>query len=294
VEDTRGKSSSRRWCCSRTRGRMRRAAIVGQPEIVGPARSLAAAVWYARCSTSPRVERGAGAPAAGHQRHPVVLPSVRLRDGAGVGGGPRLYTAGLAAGVRQTSPPYRLRPPTDADAPFLAATSAHAGRRYLVTAPRDAAAWRYVVSGRSAGSAARNEVRIVASEAGEPVGYLEHPARVWAPACTCARSRSGPGGPGAPWPIPCWRTCARRAKRTRARRRRARPARLLAAGQRAPVRRGGPVLLVTPPVRVLPESARPPDLLRRLTLVLERRLADSPLVGYTGELRLSFFRDGCA
>jgi len=35
-----------------------------------------------------------------------------------------------------------------------------------------------------------------------------------------------------------------------------------------------------------------PDLLRRLTLVLERRLADSPLVGYTGELRLSFFRDG--
>src|SRR2546428_8946832 len=91
-----------------------------------------------------------------------------------LGGGPRLYTAALAAGVRQATPPYRLRPATGADAPFLAATSAHAGRRYLVTAPRDAAAWRYVVSGRSAGSAARNEVRIVESEAGEPAGYLEH------------------------------------------------------------------------------------------------------------------------
>src|SRR5207245_9070773 len=98
-----------------------------------------------------------------------------------LGGGPQLDTAGLAAGVRQATPPYRLRPATGADAPFLAATSAHAGRRYLVTAPRDAAAWRYVVSGRSAGSAARNEVRLVESEAGAPAGYLEHGPTHWSP-----------------------------------------------------------------------------------------------------------------
>jgi len=62
-----------------------------------------------------------------------------------LGGGPRLYTTGLAAAVAQKQPPYRLRPARDADAPFLAATSAEAGQRYLVTAPRDEAAWRYIM-----------------------------------------------------------------------------------------------------------------------------------------------------
>ena len=33
-------------------------------------------------------------------------------------------------------------------------------------------------------------------------------------------------------------------------------------------------------------------MLRRLTPVLERRLAESPFVGHTGELRLSFYRSG--
>jgi hypothetical protein len=35
-----------------------------------------------------------------------------------------------------------------------------------------------------------------------------------------------------------------------------------------------------------------PELLRRVAPVLERRLAESPLVGHTGELRLSFYRSG--
>jgi len=35
-----------------------------------------------------------------------------------------------------------------------------------------------------------------------------------------------------------------------------------------------------------------PDVLRRVTPVLERRLAESSLVGHTGELRLSFYRNG--
>src|SRR3989442_16025578 len=48
-----------------------------------------------------------------------------------LGGGPRLYTPGLAAGVRQTRPPYRLRPATDPDAPVLPAPTPHARPPYL-------------------------------------------------------------------------------------------------------------------------------------------------------------------
>src|SRR5438477_11092669 len=87
-----------------------------------------------------------------------------------LGGGPRLFTPGLAAGVKQAAPPFRLRAATDADAPVLAATSAHAGRRYLVTAPRDEGAWRYMIGGRSAGSAASSAVRIIESQAGDAGG----------------------------------------------------------------------------------------------------------------------------
>src|SRR6267142_2052749 len=107
----------------------------------------------------PRVRR-----AAGDRRHARGVPRSRPR----------------ARDVRRRPRLERgARPATDADAPFLAATSAHGGRRYLVTAPRDAAAWRYVVSGRSAGSAVCDEVRIVESETGEPAGYLEHVSRLW-------------------------------------------------------------------------------------------------------------------
>src|SRR5262249_40064464 len=101
-----------------------------------------------------------------------------------LGGGPRLYTPGLAAAVQAERPPYRLRAASEADAPFLAATSAHGARRYLITAPRDAAAWRYVIGGRSAGSAMDDQVRIIESQTGDAAGYVEHVGRLWGPGLT--------------------------------------------------------------------------------------------------------------
>jgi hypothetical protein len=210
-----------------------------------------------------------------------------------LGGGPRLYTPGLAAGVKQAQPPYRVRPATDADAQFLAATSAHAGRRYLVTAPRDEAVWRYVVSGRTAGSAARAEVRIIESQAGEPAGYLEHMSRLWGPGLHLRELEVRPGVSwrAVAYPVLAYlcetgETYAREAKAelglidcwmlgT------AHP--FAGVVQFAGARRPYAYYLRTPDL---------PDLLRRLTPVLERRLAESPLVGHTGELRLSFYRSG--
>src|SRR6267142_324218 len=113
-----------------------------------------------------------------------------------LGGGPRLYTPGLAAGVRQTQPPYRVRPATDADAPFLAAKS--------------------------------------------ELGLLDF----WL---------LGSAHPFA------------------------------GVVQFAGARRPYAYYLRTPDL---------PTLLRRLTPVLELRLAESALVGHTGELGLSFYRNG--
>src|SRR5207245_9431196 len=112
-------------------------------------------------------------------------------------------------------------------------------------------------SGRSAGSAARNEVRIVESEAGEPAGYLEHVPTLGAGAAR-PRARGGGRRVVARRRLPRARVPVRGGRSVRARGKgRARPARLLAARQRAPVRRGGPVLLLAPAVCVLPPRTRP-------------------------------------
>jgi Acetyltransferase (GNAT) domain len=210
-----------------------------------------------------------------------------------LGGGPRLHTTGLDAAVRQEQPAYRLRPATRGDATFLAATSAYAGQRYLVTAPRDEEAWRYIIGGRSPGSAVRDEVRIVESAAGEPVGYLLHVPRLWGPGMPVRdlEVRSGVSWRAIAYPALAYlcetgATYAREAKTELAfvdfwMLGTAHP--FADVLQFSAARRAYSYYLRTPNM---------PDLLRHLAPVLERRLAASPLVGHTGELRLSFFRSG--
>ena len=72
-----------------------------------------------------------------------------------------------------------LRPATPADVPFIQEVEAYAARRYLVRCVRDAALWRYEVEGRTSGGAETMQVCVIASAAGEPVGYLVHPEVLW-------------------------------------------------------------------------------------------------------------------
>jgi len=295
VEDTRGKSIvSSMVLLSHTWAYGGVPVSVGQPEIVGTR-----AEFRGRGLVRAMFDVGhAWSAARGHQLMAINgIPWFYRQFGyemaLELGGGPRLYTPGLAAGVRQTQPPYRVRPATDADAPFLAATSAHAGRRYLVTAPRDAAAWRYVVSGRSSGSAVCDEVRIVESETGEPAGYLEHVSRLWGPSL---HVRELEVAPGVSWRAIAYPVLAYLCETGEAYARAAKTELGLLdfwllgsahpfAGvvQFAGARRAYAYYLRAPDL---------PDVLRRVTPVLERRLAESSLVGHTGELRLSFYRNG--
>ena len=210
-----------------------------------------------------------------------------------LGGGPRLYTTGLAAAVKQDPPPYRVRPAATADAAFLAATSAHAGHRYLVTAPRDEAAWRYIIGGRSAASAAHNELRIIESQGGEPVGYLEYPPRLWGPGL---HLRELEVTAGVSWRSIAYPVLAHLCEISEAYAREAKAELGLLdfwlLGSAHPF---AGVLQFNGARRPYSFYVRVPDpsaLLRRLAPVLERRLAESPCVGHTGELRLSFYRSG--
>jgi len=87
---------------------------------------------------------------------------------------------------------WKVRPATLGDVPFLVELSAAAARRSLVSVPRDAALWRYELTGKRADSAARREIRILERD-GEPVGYLLHVIELWAGALSVTGFEVKPG-----------------------------------------------------------------------------------------------------
>lgn len=70
--------------------------------------------------------------------------------------------------------PFRVRPATAEDATFVKRAADHAASRYLLTAVRNETQWRYEIAGHSARSMIRREVRVIETASGEPVGYLAH------------------------------------------------------------------------------------------------------------------------
>jgi GNAT superfamily N-acetyltransferase len=222
-----------------------------------------------------------------------------------------LAVAGSRAGYRQhipplpagTTEPFRVRPATGADAGFLAGLEAQARPRSLLSVQRDAALWRHAVEGMSEGSAERLEVSVVEAAAGAPrpagerVGYLVHepdrgptvtvtayelvPGLSWlavTPSVLRALEAFGDAATPGPPDAAGWRF-----ERFR-----------FELGTEHPVYRALPQRLTqTQPPGA--QYVRVPDLpafLRHIGPVLERRLADSVAVGHTGDLRLSFYRDG--
>ena len=71
--------------------------------------------------------------------------------------------------------PYRLRPATEADLPFMAEIYEQAHKRYPIVCQRTPEIWKYELDGQSEKHVNRLENRIIENEKGEPVGYLMHP-----------------------------------------------------------------------------------------------------------------------
>ncbi|MBI3971601.1 MAG: GNAT family N-acetyltransferase [Chloroflexi bacterium] len=190
--------------------------------------------------------------------------------------------------------PFQVRPATLDDLDFIAAATHEANRRYLVSCIRDAALWRYEMEGKSEMNTSRREFCLLTTPAGERTGLF------------AMRSLANPGpsitafelAPGTSW-LAATPLVLRF---------------LAAAGeqweQRAAGNTFGSITFALgadhPAYRAaaqrLPRVSRPyawylrvpdlPALLRRVAPVLEQRLAASDAAGHSGELRLSFYRDG--
>jgi hypothetical protein len=187
---------------------------------------------------------------------------------------------------------YRVRPAVEADAPFIADTDAYGRQRYLVSAVRDAAMWRYEIAGRTDRAW---EVGMIESTAGAPGGFVAHGWRLEGPSLAV---RACELAPGVSW-------LAVKGSLLRY---------LRAAGERYEQRHGpqrfAQVFFLMehdhPLYQAMPNTLtgsrrsygwylRVPDVpafLQRIAPVLERRLAGSVAAGYSGEVRLNFYREG--
>ena len=195
--------------------------------------------------------------------------------------------------------PYRVRPATPADVPFIQAVEAQAARRHTLHCVRDAVLWRYEVDGRTPGGADTMQVCVIDSAQGEPVGYLVHPDLLWGSTLSVWVYELQPG---ASW----WEVTPCVMRYLQAKGTTYRPyidkddappfTRLLfLLGREHPCY---PVVSS----EWLPRFHKPyswyvrvpdlPDFLRTIASVLEERLVRSVMSGYSGELWLNFYREG--
>ncbi len=189
--------------------------------------------------------------------------------------------------------PYAVRPATEDDLAFIAGLSEQRDRHCRVACVRDAALWRYELR-RSPHSVQRLEFYIIETPGGEPVGALAHPAAAWGQMLSL---RLFELVPGVSWlavtPVvirKLWAAgqalLAREGKELRAfafRLGHEHPAYEAAANR---------LVLHRPPYAWYVRVPDLPRFLRHVAPALERSLAASAAVGYSGELKLNFYRSG--
>jgi hypothetical protein len=217
--------------------------------------------------------------------------------GLELGGGRTGFEAQLPKLKDGESEPFTIRPAAEADIPFLMEVYAHACQRRLVTCVRDESIWRYGVSGQSVKNVDRQEHCILSrAGTGEPVGYLTHPWFVWDTGLIANHFELKEG---VSW-LEATPTVARYLWQT---------------GETCWKREGKPGVRTAysfwfgtehPSYDIFRERLprlrdpyawyiRVPDLpkfLRHIAPALERRIAESAIVGYSGEVKISFYRSG--
>lgn len=229
-------------------------------------------------------------------------------------GGARIGIASLVPKLAaDTTEPYRLRPATLDDVPWIARQHVeNYRRRSLLVNERSEAEWRYVLTGWQAGDEFQEQLEIIEDAAsGERVGFLWRHG--WLRGMRQLAVGAYEVAPGHSWlavtPSVMRQLCAVGEAIA------ARNCANLAPGATPdtkekdlwnfeffnfwigpdhPVFQLYPDVLARsyPPYAWYIRVADLPAFLRHIAPVLERRLAASPAAGHTGDLRLSFYRAG--
>jgi hypothetical protein len=210
-----------------------------------------------------------------------------------LGGGRVLPRTGVPKLKDGEGEPFRVRPAGVADVPFVEDVDRSGRRRWLVSAVRDQALWRYELDGKSGGH--MDALAIVETGAGEPVGFVAHWVERFGGTLGVVAYELREGA--------SWLAATPTVLRYLAERGAAmRPFQgeepfeelLFNFGSEHPIYRVARdrMTRVNPPYAFYVRVPDLPAFVRHIAPVLERRLADSVAPGYGGELKLSFYRDG--
>lgn len=210
-------------------------------------------------------------------------------------GGARIgYALHLPKLAEGEAEPYRVRSATEADLPFMTEMYAQSAARSLVMCVRDEAMWRYSLLHCSPTNINGRQLRIIETSAGAPVGFLAHPGYVWSPAmmATFYEIKSGLSYLAVTPSVAryLWATGQTYAERDQS----DHQAFGFQLGPEHPVYEafGDKLPRAWKPYAWYVRVPDLPAFLRRIAPALEQRLAASPFAGHSGELTLSFYRNG--
>ncbi|MEZ4561786.1 MAG: GNAT family N-acetyltransferase [Thermomicrobiales bacterium] len=211
-------------------------------------------------------------------------------------GGRVAYRANVPALPEGAPEDFTLRPLAETDLPFLVDLYQQACARSLVAVPRDAAFWRFDAFGRSeqSGLASEHFVIVPAENRETPVGAVVCARRLWGTQLGVRFLEVAPGTPMSAVAPSLLRALDVLGPQCAARTGKVFDAICFELGAEHPLFDALPSAL---PRELKPYAwyIRVPDLpqfLNAIAPALERRLAASPEAGWSGDLRLSFYRSG--
>ncbi len=213
-----------------------------------------------------------------------------------LGGGRLGYVPQVPKLAEGDEEPYLIRPATKRDLKFIEHLYVRGNRRSRVRSVWDRRLWEYELFGKSPNNVNRMELRIIQTPEGEKVGFLAHPFFLWRSGMVAtAYELQDNVSWGAVTPSVVrylYRTGEVYAKRE---------------GRESQFGAFGFMLGADHPVYQVMQQGlvhqrqpyawyiRVPHLHEFLRLVapeLERNLSQSPYAGHTGELKITFYRDG--
>ena len=198
----------------------------------------------------------------------------------------------LKAGEVET---YRIRPAGEGDLGFIAQLYESATRRYRMSCVWDESQLRYELGGKTARNVNRYELRVIETRQDERVGFLAHSHFNWGPTLPVVVYELIPGISFTAVTPAVIRYLQKTGES------------YAAEAGKDPfgafafwMGEDHPVYQVIPDR--LPRVRKPyawyvrvpdlPDFLRHIAPALDRRMAASPLAGYSGEMKITFYRSG--
>jgi GNAT superfamily N-acetyltransferase len=211
-----------------------------------------------------------------------------------LGGGRQGYRLHVPKLKEDESEPYRVRLATEADLPFIAELYDRAAERQPVHCLRDEALWRYELCGHSEGSSSRRLLCVVETTTGEPAGFLVHADGVGDTGMGLSLYELKPDFSWLAVTPSVIRYLWATGEAYAARDQKACEMFGFSLGVEHPVYAVFADRLphVNDPYAWYVRVADVASFLRHVAPVLERRLAASAVAGYTGEIKVGFYRSG--